>query len=118
MIIGDVTTDLTKEEDTAGGECDKEELLSNVYNEMQDVRFVNVSSGELELKEQQGINIVPDADAQDEAAAVLSDNEVEEETAANDNVEQIHLGKKRKKIQVSKVPMSSLQPPTHTRRAI
>lgn len=105
-IIGDVTTELTKEEDANTGDCGEEELLSNVYNEMHDVRFATTSSGELEPEEQQGINIVPDADAQDEAQGTVSDDEVEEAAAVGDETEEVQLGKSKKKLRVSKVPMS------------
>ena len=106
-IIGEVTTELKKEDDdAAGGDCGEEELLSNVYNEMHDVRFANTSGGEIEPEEQQGINIVPDADAQDEAEGTVSDKEVDDEVAATNEGEQIEVGKTRKKLRVAKVEMS------------
>ena len=104
-IIGSVTTELVKDEEKAGEPVGEEELLSNVYNEMHDVRFTSTSSGEVEEETQTTINIVPDADAEDEAALEESDEEEEVEPQSNGE-EQIEVGKKKQKQKVAKVAVS------------
>lgn len=100
-IIADVTTDLTKE-DVENGD---EELLSSTFTMDCMPSDLQLPLGE-SWNRKSRYNIVPDADAQDEADTTASDDKVEVEVATSDGPKQVKIGKKRKKLKVTKVPMS------------